>query len=635
MNFKTKNLVVILGVSVLIYTVVFGYFIFNYRTQLELEAKEKVRLLLKNEANRISADFNLNVGICRAMTYTYLSALELPYEQRIPFAKNVVHQTFLKNQHHLGVWTTLQHFAYVKGWDKPYGRTYLYAYNDNGVVKSYTRETDLDGKVKDPNYDEARMRKTEEVSPPYWYTLVQGSNNRYLITSIYTPILRDNEFLGLAGVDVSLEVFDERMKQIKPFPSSYAFFISNDGQYIGHSSQNLKGDRFSEKDLGGTDSIGISRFVATGKSVSQLFANDKGQQFLLVMEPVEVIPNSKAPWSVVLVTNYDDIVGGVKRMVLRVVIFGVLGLALLSLVVIWMSNNIISFVEKIIAFANDINGGDLNARLDINTKDELGQLAKALNGMVQTMDYAVSAIIGHSDNIESISTELKERANELATSSGRQAAAVEELSASLEEISSHIDHGADNAKNTLRIVKEASKEVFEGSQAAYSSMEVMKQINEKIRTIEDIAFQTNLLALNAAVEAARAGEHGKGFGVVAAEVKNLAERSRGAANEIFEMMGRGVSISTEAGNKLKKVVPQINESAGLTEQISYAADEQKLGIGQINASMIEINEINSVNANSSSELLDFAKILHDRSDELYRAVSFFKTKVGMAKNSDR
>lgn len=627
MKFKTKNLIVILGISVIIYVLVFGYFIFNYKTQLESEAKEKVSLLLKEEANRISADFNLNFGISRAMTYTYLSALDLPYEQRIPFAKSLVLQTFLRNQHHLGVWSTLEHYAYVKGWDKPYGRTYIYTYKEQSEIKSFSRETNLDGKVVDKNYDDARARMAEEVSPPYWYRLTQGSNERYLITSIYTSIVKDGQFLGLAGVDVSLEVFDERMKQIKPFPSSYAFFLSSDGQYIGHSAKNLKGEKFSDKDLDTSGSIGFESLLSGGSSVSKVFTNESGQKFLLAVEPVAVAPNSQAPWSVALVTNYDDIVSGVKRMVYRIIVIGILGLVLLSLVVIWLSNNIINFIEKIIVFANDINGGDLKARLDIHTKDELGQLAVALNGMIQTMDNTVSVIVEHSSSIDTLSTELRERADGLATSAGRQAAAVEEFSASLEEISSHIDQGAENAKNTVRIVKDASRDVLSGSESAYSSMEVMKQINEKIKAIEDIAFQTNLLALNAAVEAARAGEHGRGFGVVATEVKKLAERSRIAANEIFEMMGRGVSISTEAGNKLKKVVPQINESASLTEQISYAANEQKLGIEQINSSMVEINEINSVNASSANELLDFSKILHSKSDELFSAVSFFKSKT--------
>ena len=625
MNFKTRNIVTILGVSILIYLVVFGYFIFNYRMQLEADAKEKVSLILKEEANRIIADFNISIGVCRGMTYSYLGALDLPYGERISFAKSLVHQTFQNNQHHLGVWSTLQNFAFVEDWDKPYGRTYIYAYDDEGVIKSYTRSVNLDGLSKDASYDEARIKKNESVALPYWYSLGQNRETRWLITSIFSPILKDGEFLGMVGIDVSLEVFDDRMRQIKPFPSSSAFFLSNNGQYIGHSSKDLKGEMFSEEDLSVSTSIGIVNFLEDAKSVSQVFFDDLGDKYLLSMEPVEISLESESPWSIVLITEYGDIIGGARRIIIRTIILGVLGLVLLSFVVIFMINKIIHFIDRITAFANAINGGDLSAHLDINTSDELGQLAKALNGMVETMNYAVSVIVGHSGNIESISTELKDRALDLSSSSERQAASVEELSASLEEISSHIDQGAENAYSTVRIVRDASKEVVDGSEATNSTMELMKQINDKIKVIEDISFQTNLLALNAAVEAARAGEHGRGFGVVAAEVKKLAERSRVAANEIFEMMRQGVNISAVAGEKLKKVVPQINESARLTEHISNGAHEQKLGIEQINASMIEINDINAVNANSSSELLGFAKTLHLKSDELLHAVAFFKT----------
>lgn len=627
MNFKTRNIVIILGVSILIYLVAFGYFIFNYRLQLEVNAKENVSLMLSEEANRISADFNLNMGVCRGMAYSYLSAIELPYEQRITFVKNLVHKTYENNPHHLGVWSTLQNFAFVEDWNESYGRTYIYAHNDNGIIKSYTRDVNLDGLSKDESYDNARIDKNELVSPPYWYSLGQHRETRCLITSIFSPVLKDGKFLGMAGVDVSLEVFDDRMKQIKPFLSSYAFFLSSDGQYVGHSTQNLKGEMFSEEDLNISTEIGISNFLTNGESVSQVFFDNAGKKYLLAIEPVRVSPKTKQHWNVLLVTEYNDIITEARRIIIRTIFLGVLGLMLLSLVVIFMINKIIRFIDRIMLFANDVNSGNLSSQLDINTNDELGQLAKALNGMVETMNHAVSEIIHHSGSIESISTNLKNKAVDLSSSSERQAASVEELSASLEEISSHIDQGAENASNTVRIVKDVSKEVLDGSQATSSTMALMKQINDKIRVIEDIAFQTNLLALNAAVEAARASEHGKGFGVVASEVKKLAERSRVAANEILEMMSQGVSISTLAGEKLGKVVPQINESADLTESISKGVHEQKLGIEQINASMIEINEINAVNANSSSELLDFAKTLHNKSDELLQAVAFFKTHI--------
>lgn len=187
MNFKTRNIVIILGVSILIYLVAFGYFIFNYRLQLEVNAKENVSLMLSEEANRISADFNLNMGVCRGMAYSYLSAIELPYEQRITFVKNLVHKTYENNPHHLGVWSTLQNFAFVEDWNESYGRTYIYAHNDNGIIKSYTRDVNLDGLSKDESYDNARIDKNELVSPPYWYSLGQHRETRCLITSIFHP----------------------------------------------------------------------------------------------------------------------------------------------------------------------------------------------------------------------------------------------------------------------------------------------------------------------------------------------------------------------------------------------------------------------------------------------------------------
>jgi len=627
MSFKTKNLIIILGVSAVIYVTIFGYFITSYRTDLEKQAKERASVVLKEEANRIAAQFNLNLGVCRAMSYAFQSALELPNEQRIPYSLGLVKKTFEKNPHHLGIWATLQHFAFIDDWDKKYGRTYLYAFSDNGITKWYFHETNLDGSIVDKNYDEARLRMMEEASPPYWYAVNKEKGERQLITSMYTPLINNNEFIGLAGIDFSLEMFDQRMQQIKPYPSSYAFFLSHNGQYVGHSTnQEVKGEMFSSDNIGSAEKQFSVETITNAQSISAIFTDKTGKKYLLTKEPVEVIPNTEEPWSLTMITEYSDIISHAREVTMRIILLGILGLAILSVAVIAMSNHIIGFIEKIITFAQDINDGNLNARLAISTKDELGQLATALNTMVQSMEEAVATITEHSGGIETISTEIEGRANNLGNGAGRQAAAVEELAASLEEISSHISQGAENAIHTVDIVNTASIEVDEGSKASYSAMEIMKHINKKIKAIEEIAFQTNLLALNAAVEAARAGEHGKGFGVVATEVKNLAERSRIAANEIFEMMGQGVIISTQAGQKLQQIVPKISKSVELTKQISNAANEQQVGINQINTSMGEINQLNTVTASASSELFDISKILMGQSEELLKAVVFFKTR---------
>jgi methyl-accepting chemotaxis protein len=151
----------------------------------------------------------------------------------------------------------------------------------------------------------------------------------------------------------------------------------------------------------------------------------------------------------------------------------------------------------------------------------------------------------------------------------------------------------------------------------------MKQIAEKIGIIEEIARQTNLLALNAAIEAARAGEHGKGFAVVAAEVRKLAERSQTAAAEISQLSGSSVDVAERAGSMLAKLVPDIQKTAELVQEISASSKEQAGGADQINGAIQQLNHVVQQNAGAAEEMASTAEELSSQADQLQSTIAFF------------
>ncbi len=290
---------------------------------------------------------------------------------------------------------------------------------------------------------------------------------------------------------------------------------------------------------------------------------------------------------------------------------------------VFLTRGITGPVQQGVEFARKLSQGDLTANLAVDQKDEVGILAQALRDMVAKLREIVSEVQSASDNVASGSEELSASAEQLSQGATEQAASVEEVSSSMEEMSSNIRQNADNATQTEKIALKAAQDAQAGGQAVVQAVGAMKNIAEKISIVEEIARQTNLLALNAAIEAARAGEHGKGFAVVAAEVRKLAERSGTAAAEISELSSSTVSVADQAGQMLTKLVPDIQRTAELVQEISAASSEQNAGAEQINKALQQLDQVIQQNASASEEMASTSEELSSQAEQLQSSISFF------------
>jgi methyl-accepting chemotaxis protein len=338
------------------------------------------------------------------------------------------------------------------------------------------------------------------------------------------------------------------------------------------------------------------------------------------------------------------------------------------LILVWLSFTIIlsitKGISKIQVNAQKMAIGDLNLDLDINSKDEIGNLAAAfkklseanqmiientkkiangnltvtlvkrsdkdeliiaLSDMVQRLNDIVSNIIESAENVAAGSGQLSSASTEIAQGANEQASSAEEVSSSIEEMTSTIQQNTENATQTQKIAVTSANGIIEVSDASKKSVEAIRQIVEKIKVINNIAEKTDILAINAAIEAARAGEHGKGFAVVAAEVRKLAETSQKAAYEINALSASSLKVTEDTGLLMEKIIPDIQRTATLVQEIAAASTEQSSGAIQIAKAIEQLSQVIQNNSASAEEMSSTSEELTGQAEALKEAVAFFNT----------
>ncbi len=317
---------------------------------------------------------------------------------------------------------------------------------------------------------------------------------------------------------------------------------------------------------------------------------------------------------------------------------GVMASLLIFATYMYLRRRVIQPLKEAGQHFDRIAAGDLTARVDVQSTNEIGQLFAALKRMQESLTRTVSSVRRGVDEITVGSSEIAAGNTDLSSRTEQQAASLEQTAASMEELASTVKQNADNARQANQLAASASDVAQRGGAAVAEVVNTMqgisvssRKISEIVSVIDGIAFQTNILALNAAVEAARAGEQGKGFAVVAAEVRSLAQRSAQAAKEIKGLIedsvttvGAGSQQVERAGATMQEIVASVKRVTDIMGEIASASEEQSSGIEQVNRAVSQMDEVTQQNAALVEQAAAAAGSLQEQAQHLAQAVAVFK-----------
>lgn len=520
----------------------------------------------------------------------------------------------------MGMW----YEPYAHNDDDKFFGPYVYKEDDS---LSYTED------YEDPEYNyfevDWYVQGLESETPVWTEPYDDETLGKTFITTAVSFSDENGTTQGVLTSDYILDSIQTLVSDIQVEESGYAALVGPDGTYYSHPDE--------EKNLSAnvTDDIGEQAIADDSGSVSSTIA---GTDYEI---HYETLP--KVGWKVLLFAPADELYASLPALLNKLIITSVVLVIFIVLIVFLIGRTVSNKAKKLNTHLETLANGDLTDRIDVQSKDELGQMGQYFNHSADSLQHMLQNITGNTEHVASTAEQLSASSQEINSSVEDVAASIQEvadnatsqndiandLSASSEKMQENMNQmtasvesmndeasrstelaseGSQTVKDVVGKMQELNEQISASSQIIYALDKKSDQIGEMAKLITDVTEQTNLLALNAAIEAARAGEAGKGFSVVAEEVRKLAEQTGKASNDI--------------NDTIRDIQQEVSQSVTMMEKSQSIADE---GIQSVEKSGRSFDEI-------ASSIYDLSSKIASLTSEMENSLSDMKAMKDLSDN---
>jgi methyl-accepting chemotaxis protein len=386
MRIRVKIFLFIIITSFIIFAGVIGYIIFRYREYSIFEANRLANIYAQNASNNIRAALEKDLSVCETLAMSFVGYDKIPNNQRDKIYNDMLVNILSGHTEYLSVWMSWELRFIDEDYSKNYGRKRTVTLRNEGIIKTIIDTADLSGDVIGSTYYRSKTSLKDMLVDPYFYKYQQTEGaDSVLETSIAKPIIINGEFAGLAGIDITLDRFQEMIGKVHPFENSFALLLSNSGVILSGNNQVLAGDSITDV-FPEFQKFNVIKHIKGGNPFSFNFKDTLGVSNYVTLAPVNV-GDSETPWSICILTPTTVIEGQVIKNFNTSLIIGLLGIFIFSIFTLIIAQRITLPLQQATSILKDMDKGiiDFSKKIKVRSKDELAEMGRSINNLMDTL----------------------------------------------------------------------------------------------------------------------------------------------------------------------------------------------------------------------------------------------------------